>query len=162
MNWFDIAILVIIFISAGISLLRGFVREALSLAAWILSFWVAINFADRLAPHLEGMIQSETARISVSFAILFLLTLLAGSLVNYLLFQLVKKTGLTGTDRMLGIIFGIGRGIMVVSIILLLAGATTLPQESFWKESTLLEHFRVVVLWMRDFLPPDLASKFTF
>ena len=162
MNWFDIAILVIIFISAGISLLRGFVREALSLAAWILSFWVAINYADRLAIHLEGMIQSETARISVSFAILFLLTLLAGSLVNYLLYQLVKKTGLTGTDRMLGIIFGIGRGIVVVSIIILLAGATTLPQEEFWKESVLLEHFRVVVMWMRDFLPPDLARNFNF
>jgi membrane protein required for colicin V production len=162
MNWFDIAILAVIFISSAISVLRGFTREALSLAAWILSFWVAITFAHRLDALLADLIHSETARISAAFAILFLLTLLAGSLVNYLIGQLVKKTGLSGTDRVLGILFGIGRGIVVVSIVILLAGLTSLPQESFWKESMLIEHFRAVAIWMRGFLPTDIASNFVF
>ena len=81
MNWFDISILVIIFISAAISIMRGFMREALSLLSWVLSFWVAISFASRLEALLREFIQSETVRISVSFAALFFLTLIAGSLV---------------------------------------------------------------------------------
>lgn len=162
MNWFDISILVIIFISAGISILRGFMREALSLLSWVLSFWVAISFSHKLEALLRDMIDSETVRISVSFAVLFFLTLLAGAMVNYLVGQLVKKTGLGGTDRVLGIFFGIGRGVIVVSVIVLLAGLTTVPQEGFWRDSILIEHFRAVAIWMRGFLPENVAENFVF
>jgi membrane protein required for colicin V production len=164
MTWLDVAILVIIALSAMVSLMRGFVKEALSLAAWILAFWVAISFAYPLAAldWLVAQIPSPTARISVAFASLFLLTLLAGALVNYLVSQLVRKSGLSGTDRMLGIIFGIGRGVVLVGILVLLAGLTQLPKETWWKQSLLMEHFQVLALWMKGFLPHDVAQNFVF
>ena len=105
MNWVDFAILVIVLLSSVISLLRGFVREALSLANWVLAIWVSISFAYNLANLLKGSIDSPNVRVSVAFGILFLSTLIVGALVIYLVTQLVRKTGMSGTDRMLGVIF---------------------------------------------------------
>ena len=162
MNWVDVAILVIIALSAVISLFRGFVREAVSLATWVLAFWVSIGFADKLDPKLASIITSPTARIAVSFAVLFLLTLIVGALVNYLIGQLVQKTGMSGTDRVLGILFGIGRGIVLVAVLVLMGGIPQLSRESWWQESMLMKHFQEMAIWMRDFLPPDMAQNFVF
>ncbi len=162
MNWIDVAILIIISLSAVISLFRGFVREAVSLATWVLAFWVAISFSDKMAPLFESMIESPTIRLTVAFASLFLITLIAGALVNYLIGQLVQKTGMGGTDRMLGIIFGIGRGIVIVGVLVLLGGIPPLFEEVWWQESMLIKHFQDMAIWMRDFLPPDMAKNFVF
>ncbi len=162
MNWVDVAILVIISLSAVISLFRGFVREAVSLAAWVMAFWVAIGFSDKLEPMLRGTIDSANVRLVVAFALLFLITLIVGAMVNYLIGQLVRKTGMGGTDRMLGVIFGIGRGIVVVAVLVLLAGIPQLSQEVWWQESLLLGHFQEMAIWMRDFLPADMARNFVF
>jgi len=162
MNWVDVAILIIISLSAIISLFRGFVREAVSLATWAVAFWVAISFSDKLAPLLDGMIESPTIRLTVAFAALFLITLIAGAMVNYLISQLVQKTGMGGTDRMLGIIFGIGRGIVIVGVLVLLGGIPPLFEEVWWQESMLIKHFQDMAIWMRDFLPPDMAKNFVF
>jgi membrane protein required for colicin V production len=163
MNWLDIVILVIIALSAGISVMRGFIREAMSLAIWILAFWIALTYAHKMDTLLIEYIQSPTARIGTAFGILFIGTLLVGIFVNYLVGQLVRKTGLTGTDRMLGIIFGIGRGIVVVSILVLLAGLTQqIPQEPWWKESMLMVYFQDIAVWMKGFLPANVADNIVF
>lgn len=163
MNWVDLVILVIIALSAVISLFRGFFREAISLATWVVAFWVAIQFSGKLDPMLGELISSPTARMTVAFASLFLITLIVGALVNYLISQLVKKTGLSGTDRMLGIIFGIARGIAIVAVLVLLAGAPNLSRETWWKESTLIKnYFQDAAIWMRGYLPPDVAENFVF
>ena len=134
----------------------------MTLATWVMAFWVAIGFSDKLEPMLHGMIDSPNVRLVVAFAILFLLTLIAGAIVNYLISQLVHKTGMGGTDRMLGVIFGIGRGIVVVGVLVLLGGIPPLSQEIWWQESTLIGHFQEMAIWMRDFLPPDMARNFVF
>ena len=85
-----------------------------------------------------------------------------GGLVNYLMGELVEKTGLSGTDRMLGLVFGIVRGVAVVGIIVLLAGLTPLPRDPWWNESRLLMHFEQLALWMRGYLPPEIASYIAF
>ena len=162
MNWVDFAILIIVLLSSVISLLRGFVREALSLTNWVLAIWVSISFAHNLASLLKDSIDSPNVRVSVAFGILFLSTLIVGALVIYLVTQLVRKTGMSGTDRMLGVIFGVARGVMVVGILVLLAGLTGLPKESWWNESMLLPHFQNLAIWIRDFLPPDVAKNFVY
>jgi len=162
MIWVDYAILAIIAISALISVLRGFVREALSLVAWILSFWVALTYAPQLAEYLESYISAPSVRTIAAFAILFVFTLLIAALINNLAVKLVQKTGLTGTDRMLGIIFGIGRGIIIVAILVLLAGLTPIPADPWWKESIFIVHFQEMALWIKGFLPPDIAGNFKF
>ena len=163
MNWLDIVILVIIALSAGLSLMRGFVREALSLLAWVVAIWVAISFSHQLSTLMEDMIASPTARLAVAFSILFVVTLIAGSMANYLAGQFVKKTGLTGTDRMLGVVFGVVRGIVVVAILVLLAGLTqSIPAETWWKQSMLMTHFQDVAIWIRGFLPEDVAKNIIY
>lgn len=163
MNWVDIVILVIIALSVGLSLMRGFVREALSLLGLVISFWVAITFSHNLGGLMEGWIDSATARQAVAFVTLLVITMIASALVNYLAGQLIKKTGLTSTDRMLGVIFGMARGVMVVAILVLLGGLfQSIPSEPWWQQSMLMIHFQDVAIWMRGFLPPDVARNIVF
>jgi len=89
-------------------------------------------------------------------------TVLIGGLVGYLGGQLVAKTGLTSTDRALGVIFGIARGIVIIAVLVLLAGLTALPQDPWWQESLLLEHFQEMAVWLKSFLPEDIARNIEF
>ncbi len=161
MIWVDYVILGIICLSSLVSLLRGFMREAFSLAAWILAFWISWTFFRDLAVHLVWF-TIPSVRLGAAFAILFLVTLILGAMVNYLVGQLVEKTGLSGTDRMVGIFFGAARGALLVSVMVLLAGLTPVPNDPWWQESLLIKYFQDLALWLKDLLPPDIASKFTF
>lgn len=162
MNWADYAILAIIGVSAFISLLRGFVREAISLATLIAAFWVAAQFSPHVAELLVGKISVPSVRLGVAFGVLFVLTLLAGGLINYLAGLLVSKSGLSGTDRMLGLVFGILRGAAIVTLLILIAGATPLPKDPWWHESRFIGHFQSLALQMRGWLPKGIASHFSF
>ncbi len=160
--WVDYIIIGIIAISALISLFRGFVREALSLVAWIFSFWVSWSFFRELALRFEPWISVPSVRLGVAFLLLLVATLMIGALVNYLVGQLVEKTGLTGTDRVIGIFFGIARGSLLVGIAVLLAGLTVIPADPWWHESVLISYFQDLAIWLRDLLPPDIADKFKY
>jgi membrane protein required for colicin V production len=158
-TWADYFLLAIITISALLSLWRGFVKEALSLTTWVLALWVAILFFEKLGNWLTRWIDTPSISDVVAFAALFISTVLLGGLVNFLAGQLVAKTGLTATDRALGMVFGIARGMVIVAVLVLLAGLTALPQDPWWSESLLLVHFKDMALWLRSFLPPDVAEN---
>ena len=161
MIWVDYIILGIIGLSAVISLVRGFVREALSLAVWVLAFWVAWTFFRELAEQIDWF-TVPSVRLCVSFAILFIATLMLGALVNFLVGQLVDKTGLSGTDRLIGIFFGAARGALLISVLVLLAGLTPFPNDPWWHESQLIGYFQELALWLKELLPPDIGEKFSF
>jgi len=162
MNWVDYGIIAIIGVSIVISLWRGFTREALSLAGWVVAVWVGLNFAGRLNYLLSAHIQEPTVRLFVAFAILFFITLLLAALVNYLAVQLIHKTGLSGTDRMIGIFFGLARGAVIVALLVLLAGLTPLPHDPWWHQSSLLPYFQEMAVRVRPHLPSDLAARIHF
>ena len=157
--WIDAVILAILGISALISLFRGFVKEALSLVGWVLAFWLALTFTDALAGSLESQISVPSVRKAVVFIALFIATLLVTSLVTYLVGVLVEKTGISGTDRMLGIIFGLSRGAIIVSILVLLASLSPLPQDPWWSQSRLLPYFTPIAAEIRQYLPAEFAEK---
>jgi len=158
----DYAIIVILLISSVISLVRGFVKEALSLGGWVLAFWVSLSFAVALSRLFESSVDDPTFRLLLSFGVLFVLSLMATSVANFFAGKLVQRTGLSGTDRFLGVLFGFLRGALVVSVMVLLAGLTTLPKEPWWDDSFLLFRFQAVASWISVFLPADVAAKFHF
>ncbi len=158
MIWVDYAIIGLILISSVIGLLRGFIREAFSLVIWVIAIWVGLTFSREFSSFLDGIISYPSARIATAFAVLFLVTLILGALISYLLGELVKKTGLTGSDRFAGMIFGIARGLVVVSIVVMLAGLTPLPEDSWWKESLLIPPFQSLAIWLRDLIPSGMAG----
>jgi membrane protein required for colicin V production len=160
--WLDVFILGLVAVSALISLVRGFVREAFSLAVWVLAFWVAWHFFRDMEVPLRGLIDSPTARLAIAFVVLMIATLVVGGLVNYLVIQLVEKTGMSGTDRLVGMVFGVARGVLLVAVLVLLAGLTTLPEESWWRHSSLVGYFEELAFWLRDLLPPEIGDRFRY
>jgi membrane protein required for colicin V production len=158
MIWADYAILGIIGLSALLSILRGFVREILSLVAWVLAFWVALTFMHHLAGYLTEIVPVPSVRLVSAFLMLFLGTLLIMGVVNYVIGKVVAATGLSGTDRMLGIFFGIVRGILIVAVLVFVAGLTSLPRDPWWRESLLIKYFEPIALWIRGLLPEEAAS----
>jgi membrane protein required for colicin V production len=160
--WIDIVIIAIIALSAILSLFRGFVKEALALATWLVALWVAITFYDPLAQWLGSWITLVSAQKISAFAVLFIAVLLLGTVVNFLAGALVSKTGLSGTDKMLGMVFGVARGGVIVAILVLLAGLTPFPQDPWWQDSHFLHYFQDFALWMRDFLPAEIANNINY
>lgn len=146
-SYIDLVIIGIIAFSVIVSLLRGFVREVMSLASWVVAFLVANNFYPYLANYLT-QIQSEYLRDGAAIAILFVATLIIGSIVNYVISQLVDKTGLSGTDRVLGACFGLLRGVLIVAALLFFVDTfTNFSQSDWWKNSKLIPHFGFIVEW---------------
>ena len=152
MVWIDYVILALIGFSALVSLIRGFVREALSLVTWGCAFFVASHFYPYLAAYFTRF-EDELVRNGIAIAILFIATLIVGAIVNYVIGSLVEKTGLSGTDRVLGVCFGALRGVLIVAAILFFLDTfTTLSQSADWKQSRLIPQFSVIIRWFFDYL----------
>lgn len=150
MNWADWVILGILLISSLISLKRGFVKEALSLVNWVLAFFLAATFRDPFSRILEPYISTASIRDLSSFAILFALALLVGALVNYLIGELIKKSGLSGTDMMLGMLFGFFRGFLIVmAVLILVPPLVAIDEDLWWKQSVLIPHLLEFEGWCR-------------
>ncbi len=160
LNIFDFIIIGLIAFSAVISIFRGFIRELLSIVTWVVAFWVAWHFSSELAVILSAYIHSKSLQYPVAFIGLFVITMILGGLVNYLLGQLVDKTGLSGTDRSLGLLFGLLRGVLIVGVLLMILKLTPATEESWWQQSRLIPPFMPLEQWLQGFLPKDQQSKF--
>lgn len=152
LGWIDWAIIAIIAVSALISLARGFVKEALSLLTWVVAGLVAWLFGGALAGHLSPFIETPSIRVIVACSILFILTLVLGGLINYLIGQLVRVTGLSGTDRFLGMIFGTARGALLIVVAVGLLSLAPVEADTWWRQSELIPHFLLVADWSKNMI----------
>lgn len=162
MTVFDYAVLLIVGLSVLISVMRGAVREVLALASWIAAFWAASAYTPWLAGELPETVPSEALRLLAAFVILFLGMLLLMSLLTIALAELVKKAGLSAMDRGLGAVFGLARGGIVVIVLVLLAGLTGLPRQSFWRDAMFSAPLEAVTTKVTAWLPDGLARRISY
>ena len=142
MNWADWAILVVLTLSSVISLARGFIKEALSLIIWIVALVVANVFSNRLEVLLTNTISTPSLRAMAAFLLVFIGVLLLGALINFCIGLIVKATGLSGTDRLLGMLFGFARGLLIVMLLLIyVPNYVPVKNDPWFQQSTLIPYF---------------------
>ena len=162
MEYADYVILAIISISILVGAIRGFIKEAFSLIVWAAAFLVAFQYSGMLAEHLETHIELPSVRTSLAFAGLFLAVLLVGGLLTFLVGKLVEKTGLSGTDRLLGGVFGGVRGVTVVLALILVAGLTPIPGDPWWQQSRTIQSLMPLAEWSAQYLPDYILEHMNF
>ncbi|NQY44186.1 MAG: CvpA family protein [Legionellales bacterium] len=157
-NVLDLLILVIIIASALMGLLRGFVKEALSVGAWIISTWVAVAFGDELSAVVSAHVDNKILILIISYGGLFFGTLIFSTIINFLISNVVKMTGFTFTDRMMGILFGILRGVVFIAILALAAKMLSFDDAHWWSSSEYIKYFNPISEWLHQFVPDNLED----
>lgn len=158
MLWIDWLIVGIVALSALISLIRGFVVEALSIVIWVGALWIAFRFTSPFAQLALGSIEVPSIRLAAAAIILIVAVLLLGSIVSWLAGRLVRSTGLSSTDRLLGGVFGAARGLLTVVALVAVGSWTPLCADAWWRESRLIPLVEDIVVAGRDFLPHSLRE----
>ncbi len=164
MSGIDLIIVAVIVISAIISGFRGFVKEAVSLIVWIAAIVITLLLTSRFATLLpKETIDSPVARLGISAVVLFLGSMLIGSLINWLVQRMISSTRLSKVDRLVGTGFGIVRGAVIVALVVLLANLVpSLKAETWWRESRLLPPLQSIAKLIHTQLPQEVAQHFDF
>jgi membrane protein required for colicin V production len=162
MFWPDYAVIIVIALSILVGVLRGFIKEVFSLGVWAAAFLVAYHFAGDVADLMTDAVTLPSARTAMGFTGLFIAVLLLGGLANYLLGKLVQTTGLSGTDRLLGGVFGAVRGLALVVAVLLVSGFTPIPADPWFKESATVQRLLPLVEWSVQLLPESVSEHLDF
>lgn len=156
MTWVDWIFIVIVLLSTLIGFWRGFVREALSLLTWVAAFWLAWAFSSTAAAWFARWIDTPSLQTVAGFALLFFVVLIVGALVNHFAAIALERTGLTGTDRGVGTIFGLFRGVVLVTALVLVGTLLTLNRDAWWEHSLFIEYFEPVAVWVTGFFPESI------
>lgn len=157
MNLLDISILLVVALSCIFGLWRGFVREVLSLLAWIAAIVVARLYSPHLAPLFSSITDNDTARYVLAFAVLCFITLLLGALINHFMTRLISLAGLQVTDRLLGALFGVARGVLIVAVAVYFA-AEFYADRIWWIESQTLPYVQIVIDWGSGFFAEPVTE----
>ena len=158
MTLFDVVVLIVLVASVIISVIRGLVREILSLIGWIAAFVIANAFAPWMAGMLPAVVVGGVLRLILGFAILFIGTLVVAALVASAIHHLIRASGLVLADRGLGGVFGLLRGVLIVLTAVILAGLTNLPKQAFWRDSFFAPIAEQTVRSLKPLLPVDWAE----
>jgi membrane protein required for colicin V production len=162
MTWVEYAVAGVLAISIAWGVWRGFMREIISLAGWVLAFLAANAAAGPLGEALPTSISSPEVRVLIAYLVVFVFTLSIATLVGMLLARLLKAAGLGGLDRTLGGLFGVARGLVFLVAFTILAGLSSLPRQALWKESVVAGMLTRTVLQLKPWLPPRLADRLRY
>ena len=157
----DGVILIIVLISVLFGIFRGFVKESISVIAWILAIWIAIQFCETASAYVPGGIESPAIRLGLAFGGLFVLTLIVGAIINQIVGLLVSKSGLSGTDRILGFMFGAIRGLVFVTALVLLVTSFSpgTKDKQWWQSSVALPYFDSLADQLFSYLPVTAQER---
>jgi membrane protein required for colicin V production len=155
---FDFVLLAILAISAILGLVRGLLKEVLSLVAYASAFIVAIWWGPTASDWISAWVSQSFLRMALSYFGVFIVVLLSIGLVNMTLSILISKTGLTPADHGLGALFGLVRGVLLILLLVTVAGFTALPNETWWKQAMFSKQVVGVVQQIKQRLPPPFGD----
>ena len=162
MTIFDYLVLFVMATSILIGAMRGLVKEILSLVSWVVAFVVANAYGAMLAKFLPEVIPGEVVRLLLAFVLLFIGARILMGLLGMTVDALVKVTGLSLMDRLLGSLFGVARGLVIVLTTVILCGMTSLPQQPFWKNAVLSPFAEQGARTIKPYLPAAYAQHVKF
>jgi membrane protein required for colicin V production len=162
MTVFDYAVLLVVGASVLVSVMRGFVREVLSLLGWVIAFVAAALASGTVAAWLTGAIANESLRALGAFVAVFLLTLIGMSLIAMLASGLLRRAGLGLEDRVLGGVFGLARGLLIVTLFVVLAGLTSLPRQPAWNDAMLSPPLVALAGAVKPWLPQIVSRNLSY
>lgn len=157
----DVIIIGIILVSILIGIVRGFVKEFISLVTWVVAIVLAAMFTTPFASYMT-FTSKPFVRSLCAFLIIFVSVVFVGAIINYIVGTLVRRTPFSGADRVLGMCFGVLRGIVFITILVLLGGLTPWPKEQWWQSSYFIPRVQVLSLWLHEQLPEEYAKTFDF
>lgn len=158
----DFGIIIIITVLLVLGLIWGFAKITIALGTWVAASLISFSFSPNLASSLLTSIESPPMRLAAAMGILFVLTLMIGAVVSFLVRQFVSKTGLSGLDRVLGMVIGFSLGLVVVVAMVFVAGLTNAPEYDWWQTSMLIERFESLAVWLQGYLPDDVSKYFSY
>ena len=162
MTGFDYIVLIVLGLSVLVSVVRGAVREVMSLASWVVSAFVGTRFAPAVSVLLPAALTSPTVRVAAAFVVVLVACLMLFALVTLLLTKLIAKSGLNGTDRTLGAFFGLLRGVVILVLLVLLAGLTPLPREPAWRNAMFSPPLEALAIYAGGYLPQRFTEHIRF
>jgi membrane protein required for colicin V production len=162
MTLFDYVVLAILLVSVVVSVLRGLVREILSLIGWIAAFVVASLFAGDVAKLLQPTLDPRGLGLIAGFLLLLVGMALMSAIISWAVMRAVAAAGLTLADRGLGGLFGLARGLVIVVALAMVCGLTPIPKQAFWKQALLSPLVETLVETVKPFLPADIAGRVKF
>ncbi len=157
MNFADYIILAVLGLSVLMGLWRGFVGEVLALICWVLAFWAAWTLGPVLAEHFSTSILTPSVRMLLAYVLCFVAILVLGAILAFVMRKLIAGSGLSGSDRLLGMVFGLLRGAALVTLLVFLVGFTPFSRDSWWHDSQLLPGFTGAADWLGERVPAEVA-----
>jgi len=161
MTVFDYSVVMVVAASLLLGMWRGVVGEIIALVAWILAFLAARAWGAELALWFSA-IADPALRIVAGWVAVFVIVLIAMALLRMVVQGLLKALGMTVTDRLLGVMFGVARGLVIVLAFVAVGGMTSLPKEKWWSEAYFAAPLETAVLASRPWLPTDVAKRIRF
>lgn len=162
MTAFDYVVLAVIAASLLLGLWRGVVSEILALLAWVVAFIVAREFAGSISGFFGSMLKDRNMQYLAGFAALFVGILVVFGIGRLVVSFMLRAVGLGLIDRLLGAIFGVVRGVLIVLVGVLAAGFTSLPKASWWQGAVLAPPLETAVIAAKPWLPAGMAQKIRY
>jgi len=163
MNTFDVGLLLVLVAFLAIGALRGMVREVMSLAVWLVAAAVGWLLADALESSLKSMFDDRNTRLVLAFIVLFAATWVVGGIASYFLQKMLHAIpGMQIPNLVVGGAIGVARGVVLILIVFLFAGLTSLPQRPWWRDSAMAPVFERMAVTIGQYLPRDISRHIRF
>jgi len=162
MTVFDYVVIGIVGLSLLFGLWRGVVGELIALLAWGLGLFAALEFGSKVGQLVFSGINDGSMRLLAGCVLVFVGVLVVMALIRLAVQHMVKALGLSVSDRLLGMVFGLVRGVLVSMVLVGLGGMTAAPKQTWWQDATLSPPLETAVLAVKPWLPDDLAKRIRF